>query len=202
MPSLTHANPTALPIIPTQTSLHRWATRAATVALASAFVAVCAHIALRLPFSPVPLTLQTFAVLLVGLTLGPAMGAATLAAYLVEGLCGLPVFAPISAGGIAQLAGPTGGYLLSYPAAAAIAGYLSIRLSRFMPRVAANITAGAFAIEFILGMGALWLGMLTHASLSHVVIMAVVPFLPGEAVKILAAAGIASAWMRLRQPAA
>jgi biotin transport system substrate-specific component len=202
MPSLTHSNPAVLPALPGQTSLQRLATRAATVALATAFVALCAHIALPLPFSPVPFTLQTFAVLLVGLTLGPAMGTAALALYLVEGLCGLPVFAPTGLGGLLQLAGPTGGYLLSYPAAAAIAGYLSIRLTRFMPRIAANITAGAFAIEFVLAMGALWLGILTHASLSHVFVMGVVPFLPGEAVKILAAAGIAASWMRLRQPAA
>ncbi len=195
MPSVVTSNPAALPA---QTSLHRFAVRVGTIALATAFVAVCAHIALPLPFSPVPLSLETFAVLLVGLTLGPSMGAATLVLYLMEGACGLPVFAPTGLGGLLQLAGPTGGYLLASPVAAAIAGYLSTRVR---PRAVANITACTLAIAFILAMGTLWLGIFTRASLSHVVLMGVVPFLPGEAVKILAAAGIASAWTRLRQPA-
>ncbi len=199
MPTVITSNPAALPA--QQTSLHRLAIQAGTVALATAFVAVCAHIALPLPFSPVPLSLETFAVLLVGLTLGPVMGAATLMLYLVEGACGLPVFSPTGLGGILQLAGPTGGYLLAAPVAAAIAGYLPARLTPFMPRTLANITACALAIEFILAMGALWLGIFTHAAFSHVILMGVVPFLPGEVVKILAASGIATAWTRLRQSA-
>jgi len=201
MPYTTTSNTTALPTLPAQTD-HRLALRAGTVVLATAFVALCAHIALPLPFSPVPLSLATFAVLLTGLTLGPVMGTATMALYLMEGLCGLPVFAPTGLGGVLQLAGPTGGYLLAYPAAAAIAGYLSTRLLRWMPRAAACAIAGAFAIGALLVMGTLWLGMLTHVSIAHLVMMSVVPFLPGEVVKILAAAGIASAWTRLRQPAA
>jgi biotin transport system substrate-specific component len=81
----------------------------------SLFVAACARIALPLGFTPVPLTLQPFAVLLLGLFLSPRLAAATLAAYLAEGAAGLPVFAPGAAGlaGLAHLAGPTGGYLIS-----------------------------------------------------------------------------------------
>src|SRR5580658_2645081 len=90
---------------------HRIALHAGTVVLATAFLAVCAHVAIPLPFSPVPLTLQTFAVLLIALTFSPAMAGSTLALYLAEGLCGLPVFAPSTLGltGMAQLMGPTGG---------------------------------------------------------------------------------------------
>src|ERR1700732_1732527 len=78
---------------------------------ASAFVALCAHISLPLPFTPVPLTLQNFAVLLVGLALGPVAAFSAMMLYLAEGAMGLPVFAPHGLGGVAQLLGPTGGYL-------------------------------------------------------------------------------------------
>src|ERR1035438_7969436 len=90
--------------------------RAAGIVLASSiFVAVCAHIALPLYFTPVPLTLQPFAVLLLGLVLSPRLAAASLVTYLTEGALGLPVFAPglVFSGGMAHLLGPTGGDLLS-----------------------------------------------------------------------------------------
>src|SRR5271154_1383242 len=88
---------------------------AGLVLAGSALVAICAHIALPLWFTPVPVTLQPFAVLLLGLLLGPRMAAGTMFAYLAEGAIGLPVFAPNGPGGTLQLFGLTGGYLLSYP---------------------------------------------------------------------------------------
>ena len=185
-----------------ESTIERFALQASIAVLATAFVAACAHIALPLPFSPVPLTLQTFAVLLVGLTFGPAMGGATLALYLAEGVCGFPVFAPTGVGGLAQLMGPTGGYLLAYPLAAACAGYVALKLAAVMPRMGANILGGVCAIAVTLSMGASWLAVETHATVAHVAMMGVVPFLPGEAIKILAAAGIASAWLRLRKQSA
>ena len=78
---------------------------------ATAFVALCAHISVPLYFTPVPLTLQTLAVILIGLTLGPALGASAMVLYLAEGAMGLPVFSPHGPGGIAQLLGPTAGFL-------------------------------------------------------------------------------------------
>src|ERR1700726_2943464 len=92
-----------------------WALQVATVVGASLFVALCARIALPLPFTPVPLTLQNLGVLLVGLTLGGRRGFAALVLYLAEGLLGLPVFSPTGPGGLAQLLGPTGGFLLPSP---------------------------------------------------------------------------------------
>src|ERR1700751_4230763 len=86
--------------------------RIAFAVAATAFVALCARITVPLPFTPVPLTLQNFAVLLVGLTLGPVAGFAAMALYLMEGAIGMPVFNPHGAGGIIQLMGPTGGFLL------------------------------------------------------------------------------------------
>lgn len=86
---------------------------------ASLFVAICARVTVPLPFTPVPLTLQNFGVLLVGLMLGSRRGFAALLLYLAEGAAGLPVFSIGGLGGVAQLLGPTGGYLFAYPLAAA-----------------------------------------------------------------------------------
>ena len=90
----------------------------------SLFVALCAHI--ELPFKPVPITLQTFAVLLVGVAFGARLGTATLLLYVVAGGAGLPVFAGL-AGGFAVFAGPMGGYLAGFVFAAAATGYLAER---------------------------------------------------------------------------
>jgi biotin transport system substrate-specific component len=101
-----------------------WAKQAGLVVGASLFVALCARVTVPLPFTPVPLTLSNFGVLVVGLLLGSRRGFAALALYLAEGASGLPVFSPAGPGGIAQLLGPTGGYLMAYPFVAALAGFL------------------------------------------------------------------------------
>src|SRR5260370_38969416 len=101
-----------------------YAKQAAIVITASLFVALCARVTVPLPFTPVPLTLQNFGVLAVGLLLGSRRGCAALALYLVEGAVGLPVFNPTGPGGIAQLLGPTGGFLMVYPFVAWLAGYI------------------------------------------------------------------------------
>jgi biotin transport system substrate-specific component len=157
---------------------------------ATAFVALCAHISIPLYFTPVPITLQTLAVILVGLTLGPALGFSALALYLAEGACGLPVFSPHGLGGMAQLLGPTGGYLLSYPFAAAAAGYV-VRLSRTtkFPFPAA-ILAGLAASALIFTLGAGWIAHLFHLPPTAAWHLGVAPFLPGEFIKIAAAAGV------------
>src|SRR5271169_4596034 len=109
---------------------------------ASAVIAVCARLVLPLPFTPVPLTLANFGVLLVGLALGSKRGAAAAALYLGWGAMGLPVFSPAGVGGIAQLFGPTGGYLLAYPVVAFAAGWLSERgVASFGRNVLAGIVA-------------------------------------------------------------
>src|SRR3989449_3917934 len=107
-----------------------WAQQIAIVVGASLFVALCARVTLPLPFTPVPLTLQNFGVLLVGLLLGSRRGFAALALYLVEGASGMPVFSPAGPGGIAQMIGPTGGFLMAYPLVAFTAGWIYERTSR------------------------------------------------------------------------
>jgi biotin transport system substrate-specific component len=164
---------------------------AGKVIASTALVAICAHIAVPLGFTPVPVTMQTFAVLLLGLLLGPAAGFASLALYLLEGAFGLPVFSPHGPGGMAQLFGPTGGYLLSYPFAAAFAGALYQRFGRSFFSAAAATTLGS---AVILASGALWLGVLTHAGAGTVFSQSVLPFLPGDVLKIAAAAACARAF--------
>src|SRR4030081_4037818 len=92
-----------------------WVEQAVIVISASLFVALCARVTVPLPFTPVPLTLQNFGVLTVGLLLGSRRGFAALSLYLVEGAFGLPVFSPAILGsGITHLIGPTGGFLMAY----------------------------------------------------------------------------------------
>ncbi len=155
------------------------------VVLATALVAICAHITMPLGFTPIPITMQTFAVLLLGLLLSPGAAFACLALYLVEGALGLPVFSPHGPGGIAQLLGPSGGYLLSYPFAAALASILFRRGGR---RFVVAIAAAGLASLVILAVGATWLGILSHLRFSALFSQSIAPFLFGDAVKVVAAA--------------
>src|SRR5438093_1674360 len=114
-------------------------TRNARVAIAGIVgfaiaLAAASQVAIPLPGTPVPITLQPLVVVLAGMWLGPAAGAASMVLYLAAGAAGLPVFAPIGAPGIARFIGPTGGYLIAYPAAAYVAGLLSARASTFAGR--------------------------------------------------------------------
>jgi biotin transport system substrate-specific component len=165
-----------------------WNTVVAVI-LATALVAVCAHISVPLGITPIPVTMQTFAVLLLGLLFSPGAAFACLALYLMEGALGLPVFSPHGMGGMAQLLGPTGGYLLSYPFAAALASVLYRRGRRsFM----AALAASGLASVVILAAGSIWLGLLTHLKFSVVFAQSIAPFLLGDAVKVLAAAACIS----------
>ena len=176
----------------------RIAQRIAVVGLGTLFVAVCAHVTVPLWFTPVPVTLQTFAVLLLALLLGPRWSAITLCAYLAEGAAGLPVFAPTGAPTFLHLLGPTGGYLLSYPAAAWLTGTLFGRLRGALPEFAAALGAAALGSGVILLSGAAWLSVLTHGSPATVLALAVVPFLAGDVLKVAAAAGAVSGLRRFR----
>ncbi|HKN17083.1 MAG TPA: biotin transporter BioY [Candidatus Sulfotelmatobacter sp.] len=158
----------------------------------SLFVALCAHITIPLPFTPVPLTVQNFGVLLVGLLLGSRRGFAALALYLAEGAMGMPVFSPLGPGGIAQLLGPTGGFLLAYPLVAWVAGYVMEHGLRSFARAA----IGGLLGEVVLFTGGLaWLAVLTH-SLGQAFRWGLYWFLFAEIIKVMVAAGIAARWQR------
>src|ERR1700730_7503709 len=167
---------------------------------ATAFVAACAHISLPLPFTPVPLTLQNFAVILVGMALGPIVGFSAMVLYLAEGALGLPVFTPSGGpAGVVHLLGPNGGFLFSYPLAAAIAGWVVRAMQPLTTRFRSALVAATAATLPIFLLGATWLAYYAHQSVSATWSLAVAPFIPGEIVKITAAAGIFSSIQRWRQ---
>jgi biotin transport system substrate-specific component len=170
------------------------------VICATAFVAACAHISFPLPFTPVPLTLQNFAVILVGMALGPVAGFSAMVLYLAEGALGLPVFAPTGGpAGIAHLLGPNGGFLFSYPLVAALAGWVVRAMQPLTSRFRGALIAATVATLPIFVLGAGWLSHFAHLSASATWSLAVAPFLPGEIVKVTAAAGIFSSLQRWRQ---
>lgn len=151
--TLTH-RPLADALVPGQGLLRN----AGLVLAFSALTALSAQIKFYLPFTPVPITGQTFAVLLTGVVLGPRLGALSLLAYLAEGAMGLPVFANFGAGP-AVLAGPTGGYLAGMPLAAWLVGQLTLRgWDRSPLRLAATMALGN-AVIYALGLT--WLGLST-----------------------------------------
>ncbi|HVO81554.1 MAG TPA: biotin transporter BioY [Terriglobales bacterium] len=169
-----------------------WVQQAALVVGASLFVALCARVTLPLPFTPVPLTLQNFGVLLVGLTLGRRRGFAALVLYLVEGASGMPVFNPTGAGGVAQLLGPTGGFLLAYPFVAAVAGWITEQGKMSFARAA---TAAMLAEVVLFAGGLSWLAILTH-SFAQAVRFGLYWFVFAEVIKVMLAAAIATGWRR------
>jgi biotin transport system substrate-specific component len=164
--------------------------RAVLAVAASVFVAFCAHLSVPLPFTPVPLTLSNFAVLLVGLALDPATAFVAMVLFLAEGAAGLPVFSQYGAGGLAQLTGFTGGYLLAYPIAAALASFVVRKAPARISRFASAVVGCTLATIVIFAFGVGWLGHLRHVDAAPLFYLAVAPFLPGEVVKIAAASGI------------
>ena len=169
--------------------IETWWAQIALVVGASFFVALCARVSLPLPWTPVPLTLQNFGVLLVALGLGSKRGFAAMTLYLAEGVSGMPVFSPSGLGGIAQLLGPTGGYLLAYPLVALVTGVIAERGARDFVRSALAAVAGELVLFAI---GVSWLAALANGAWWQAVQFGLYPFLFAEVAKITAAAGAAS----------
>jgi biotin transport system substrate-specific component len=152
------------------------------IAGANILLVLCAHIAIPLPWTPVPITGQTFGVLFVAVLLGSRRGSLALALYLLEGFAGLPVFQPYGIPGPARILGPTAGYLMAYPVAAFMTGWLVERGSaNSLVRLIGALLSGEFII--FLG-GCAWLaagiGLGWYAGL----IQGALPFVPGEIVKM------------------
>ena len=168
------------------------ARQVALVVGASLFVALCARITIPLPFTPVPLTVQNFGVLLVGMLLGSKRGFAALLLYLAEGAIGLPVFNPVGPGGLAQLMGATGGFLLAYPLVAGLTGFVMERAQKSFARAAA---AGLLGEVVLFTGGLTWLAVLTH-SLPQALRWGLYWFVFAEVIKVMMAAALAT---RLRR---
>lgn len=175
-----------------QDRVSEWAKQAAIVVGASLFVALCARVTIPLPFTPVPLTLQNCGVLIVGLLLGSRRGFAALALYVAEGAAGLPVFNPTGPGGLAQLLGPTGGFLMAYPFVAGLAGYLMERGRKTFANAA---VAGLLAEVLLFASGLAWLAIWT-GSMKRAVQFGLYWFVFAEVIKVLSAAAVA---VRLRR---
>ena len=158
-------------------------TKAALVVFGSLLLAVSAQFKIQL--YPVPVTGQTLVVLLIGMTYGPRLGGITVAAYLFEGALGLPVFAG-GAAGVAVLMGPTGGYLFGFLLAAIAMGYLAERgMGRTVVSTIAAMVIGNCVIYLC---GALWLA--NFIGFGQAIAAGVLPFLYGDALKLVVAAGL------------
>ncbi len=155
--------------------------------LFAALIAVGSYLIIPLPFSPVPVVLQNFFILLAGLVLGPGWGAASVAIFLLAGLVGLPVFAGAK-GGPAHFLGPTGGYLVSYIPTVVLIGLLAGTEKRSLLRTVTALASGAL---LILSFGTVWLAVSLRMSLPAAISAGMLPFLPGDAVKIAVAAAVA-----------
>jgi len=173
----------------------RLARRVLTVGLAAAVVALSAQVAVPLPTSPVPMTLQPLAVIVIGALLGPASGAAALVVYLIAGASGLPVFSAGRAGAI-WLIGPTGGYLLAFPVAAAVVGAITLRSARAGRAGVLRLLVGLAS-----GIAVIHAGGVAHLALiggdpATAFRTGFVPFLTGDLIKI----GLAAAFVLLARP--
>jgi biotin transport system substrate-specific component len=174
--------------------------RAAAVLFVTVLTIVAAQVSIPLPFTPVPFTLQPMIVLLGGAALGARLGASAQLLYLAAGLAGLPIFAasPVLPQGFARLLGPTGGYLMSYPLAAFIAGYLAER--RFDRKYLTSVVAMGAGLAVVFACGVAWIAWgAPHAGLSVALASGLYPFLPADVLKVfLAAAVLPAAWRFLR----
>jgi biotin transport system substrate-specific component len=175
------------------TTLSLSATRSRGVLLAGVVgfavaLALASQVSVPLLVTPVPLTLQPMLVVLAGLWLGPRAAAASMALYLVTGALGAPVFTPGGLPGPARLLGPTGGYLLAYPLAAAATGWLALRADGLMARIG----AAAVGMLVIYAGGLAQLAVIT-GSLQQAALLGALPFAALDAAKAVAAALLAPA---------
>jgi biotin transport system substrate-specific component len=145
-------------------------------------LAAASQVAIPIPGTSVPMTLQPLAVVLAGLWLGPVAGAASMVLYLAAGAAGLPVFAPMGAPGMLRLLGPTGGYLWAYPVAAFVAGAIAQWRGSFAWRVLA--AAAGFATLHLGGLAQL---TLLTGSMERAVVLGTLPFLAMDVVKVVLA---------------
>jgi biotin transport system substrate-specific component len=167
---------------------------ASLIVFGSLLVALLAQVRIVLPFTPVPITGQTLAVLLIGAVLGSKRGAATIGLYILEGGIGLPFFAGGKAG-LAVLMGPTGGYLAGFVAAAFVVGWLAER--GFDRRLATAFAA------FVIGTAVIYLfgtiGLLRFMSLQAAIAGGVLPFIVGDILKaVVAGSLLPAAWALLK----
>lgn len=175
-----------------------WTRSVGLVIVFSLFIAAAAQFSIQV--GPIPITGQSFAVLLTGALLGSRLGAAAVIAYLIEGAIGLPFFAPGGAPGIARFFGPTGGYLIAFPAAAFITGaFAEFGWDKKYPTAVAAMAIGSL---IIFAGGWAWYSIVTNTPAVAAFQIAVLPYLPGDVIKIaLGAAVLPTGWALLKRKA-
>jgi len=168
------------------------AERVGAVAFVTVLTAIAAQVSIPLPFTPVPFTFQPMVVLLGGAALGARLGMTSQILYLALGIAGLPVFAASATlpPGAARLLGPTGGYLMSYPFAACLAGYLAER--GFDRRYVTAVIAMAAGLAVVFACGVLWLGFVVQPTrgIAGALAAGFLPFVVPDLLKLLVAAGV------------
>jgi biotin transport system substrate-specific component len=171
----------------------------AAVAAGSLIVAGLAQLSIKLHFTPVPITGQTLGVLLVGASLGAARGGASLLLYVAEGAIGLPFFADGGHGlDVLKLTSASGGYLWGFVAAAIVVGYLAER--GWDRSLGSSIGAMLIAEILIYGAGVPWLSQSIHVSANKALELGMYPFVIGDVIKLLIAAGVLpAAWKLLKR---
>jgi biotin transport system substrate-specific component len=184
------------------TSAARLGVRIGSVLFLTALTAAAAQISVHLPFTPVPLTLQPMVVLVGAAALGARLGASSQVLYLLLGIAGLPVFAasPILPQGVGRLLGPTGGYLLAYPAAAFVTGWLAER--GFDRRYLSSVAAMLAGLATLFAGGVSWLAWFAGgpegpAGLQGALVTGLYPFIVVDLVKLCAASLILPGVWRL-----
>jgi biotin transport system substrate-specific component len=175
------------------------AIRVASVALFAALTAAAAQVSIPLPFTPVPFTLQPMVVLLGGAVLGSRLGMSAQVLYLLAGIAGLPVFAAsaVLPQGVLRLLGPTGGYLMSYPFAAFLTGWLAER--GFDRRYVTSVIAMACGLGVIFAAGIVWLAFFARGAVGFEAALrtGLYPFIPADIFKIFLAAAVMPALWRV-----
>lgn len=202
MSNLTATHPTLAQTAWQADGVGKWVRNIALILAGTALMAISAKI--NVPMVPVPMTMQTFAVLVIAMAYGWRLGGATLLAYLAQGAMGLPVFA--AGGGLAYMAGPTGGYLVGFFVAAVTVGWLAERGWDRGPLL--TFAANAIGTMLIFGFGLLWLtqviaiaqGIGYADAMAGAFASGVLPFLIGAVVKCaLAAAVLPMAWRAVKK---
>jgi biotin transport system substrate-specific component len=178
---------------------------AVRIAAANVLLALCAHIVIPLPFTGVPITGQTFGVLLIAVMLGARRSAIAMVLYLLEGFFGLPVFQPLGVLGPARFLGPTAGYLVAYPLAAFVTGWLVERAASATRAVRSQPAGAALAGALICGEaiiflgGCAWLAFGMRLGWPTALQAGAIPFIPGEIIKMALIVALAGGFALYRR---
>ncbi|PSJ50515.1 biotin transporter BioY [Kumtagia ephedrae] len=179
---MNNSSAAAQPYVPLRLAGRPLTLKLVAVALGTLFLAASSWI--EVPMFPVPMTMQTFAVTLIGALYGWRLGLATVLAWLGEAALGFPVLAG-GAGGLAHFVGPTGGYLVAFPLAAMLVGWLAERGWTGAGRILSSVAAMLLGNAFILAFGGLWLAVVI--GLADAIAFGVLPFILGGALKAVLA---------------